>query len=78
MNTPTVVEDTAGRLFSVVPAPDGLEHVWTGLLVKLVHGQFVPRANTKAVLVRKAGCRVVSLASLTQLQPTPLRQPTPV
>ena len=60
MNIPTtIVEDTTGRLFSVVPGPDGLGHIWMGVPVKQIPGEYVPKANAKAVSVRKAGCRMV-------------------
>jgi hypothetical protein len=59
MNSTTIVEDTAGRLFSVVAAPDGLEHIWMGVPVKRVRGEYVPKAIAKAVSVHKAGCRMV-------------------
>ena len=63
--TPTVVRDTAGRLFRVRPSivpgfPNAHDHLWLGLPVKRSKGGFVPKAKAVEVLVRKAGCEVVS------------------
>lgn len=55
-----IIETTANELYQVTEAGPGLQHVWSGIPVKLVKGAYVPKAKAKAHLVRKAGCKVVS------------------
>ena len=55
-----VVETSSNQFFSVAEiATPGLEHVWLGIEVKKVKGEYVPKAKARPILVRKYGCRVV-------------------
>jgi hypothetical protein len=53
----TIIETSAGQTFAVKPTD--LDHVWLGIAVKRVKGEYVAKANAKEMLVRKQGARVV-------------------
>lgn len=55
-----IIETSANELFQVreTGSPD-LEHVWLGIAVKRVKGEYVPKAKAREILVRKAASRVV-------------------
>jgi hypothetical protein len=56
-----IVETSAGQFFQVREGDSAdLNHVWHGLAVKKAKGGFVPKANAREILVRKAGSRVVA------------------
>ena len=56
----TIIETSAGQLYQVRPHADpDLSHVWLGVAVKRASGDFVPKANAREILVRKAQTRIV-------------------
>lgn len=54
-----IVETSSNQFFSVKPAGPGLDHVWEGVEVKRVKGEWVPKAKARPILVRKAASRLV-------------------
>jgi hypothetical protein len=55
-----IIRTTDDRLFRVRDDRDpALAHVWIGVPVKRLRGEYVPRANAKQTLVRKEGSVVV-------------------
>jgi len=57
----TIVRDSAGSLFFVRDTDnENLAHVWFGIAVKRVKGAYVSKTGAKQILVRKAGCTVIS------------------
>jgi hypothetical protein len=55
-----IVETSSNQLFDVKPA-DGIDHAWLGVEVKRVKGGgYVPKADARPMLVRKAGSKVIS------------------
>lgn len=56
-----IIETSNNELFRVRETGDAnLAHVWYGVAVKRVHGAFVPKANAREILVRKAASRIVA------------------
>lgn len=54
-----IIETSSNQLFRVRETGNAdLEHVWIGVAVKRVKGEYVPKAKAREILVRKAGCRV--------------------
>lgn len=58
-----VIETSCNRFYRVTETgnPD-LAHVWMGVEVKRVRGQFVDKKNARQELVRKAATRIVEAA----------------
>jgi hypothetical protein len=55
-----IIETSANELYRVRETGNpALAHVWLGIAVKRVKGEFVPKANRREELVRKAASRVV-------------------
>jgi hypothetical protein len=55
-----IIETSANQLYRVTETGDAdLAHVWSGIEVKRVRGEFVPKKNARPALVRKAASRVV-------------------
>ena len=55
-----IIETSSGQLFSVTETgKPGLDHVWTGVAVKKVKGQYIIKATARPQLVRKAATTVV-------------------
>lgn len=58
-----IIEDSANQLYRVRDTNDpNLAHVWFGIAVKRVKGEYVPKAKARETLVRKAACRVIQPA----------------
>ncbi len=58
-----IIETSANELYRVRETGDAnLAHVWIGIAVKRVKGEFVPKAKRREEFVRKAACRFVSAA----------------
>ncbi len=56
-----IVETSDNHLFRVTDVPGGDHpHLWLGVPVKKVRGEYVERAKAKPVTVRRAGCRIVA------------------
>jgi len=56
-----VVETSCNHFYSVKPTGNpNLDHVWMGVEVKKVRGEWVPKAKARPTLVRKAATRIVS------------------
>lgn len=55
----TIVETSSNQFFRVEPAGPGLDHVWEGVEVKKVKGEWIPKVNARPMLVRKAAARIV-------------------
>ena len=55
-----IIETSANQFFRVaeIDSP-GLGHVWAGVEVKKVRGEWADKAKARTVLVRKAETRVV-------------------
>lgn len=58
----TIIETTSNQFFSVTSAGPGLDHVWEGVEVKKVKGDWVPKAKARPTLVRKAATRLIAAA----------------
>lgn len=54
-----IIETSSNQFFRVSPAGPGLDHVWNGIEVKKVRGEWVAKAKARQMLVRKAATRVV-------------------
>jgi hypothetical protein len=55
-----IIETSANQLYRVRETGNPeLAHVWFGIPVKRAKGGFVPKANAREHLVRKAASRVV-------------------
>jgi hypothetical protein len=56
-----IIETSANELYRVREAGDAaLSHCWIGIAVKRVKGEFVPKANRRDELVRKAATRLIA------------------
>ena len=55
-----IIETSANLFYQVRDAGPDLSHCWMGLPVKRTKAGFVPKANAREMLVRKAGCKVVA------------------
>lgn len=55
-----IIETSANRFYSVRDTNDAsLAHVWFGVEVKKVRGDFIPKKNARQELVRKEASRTV-------------------
>ena len=55
-----IIETSCNHFFRVTETNDAnLSHVWYGVEVKRVKGEFVPKKNARTTLVRKAATRIV-------------------
>lgn len=58
-----IIETSAGQTFRVTePKFSDLAHVYDGIEVKRVKGEWVEKKNARPMLVRKTGCRVLIAA----------------
>lgn len=58
-----IIETSDNRFYSVAETGiAGLSHVWYGVEMKRVRGEFVAKANARQELVRKAAARIVEAA----------------
>lgn len=55
-----IIETSANLFYRVRDAGSDLAHCWMGIPVKRTKAGFVPKANAREMLVRKAGCKVVA------------------
>ena len=55
-----IIETSCNKMYSVRDAGERLSNVYVGFRVKKVAGKFVPVANAKDQLVRRAATTVVS------------------
>ena len=59
-----IIETSANQFFKVRETGDpALSHGWYGIEVKRVKGEYVPKANAREILVRKAFTRIVAHSS---------------
>lgn len=55
-----IIETSDSRFYKVREIEDNnLFHLWTGIAVKRVKGEWLPKANSRPELVRKMASRVV-------------------
>jgi hypothetical protein len=54
-----IIETSANQFFRVTENA-ATPQAWIGVAVKLVRGEFVPKAKARPILVRKAATRIVS------------------
>lgn len=55
-----IIETSANRLYKARETNDpALAHVWYGVEVKLVKGEYVPKKNAREELVRIAGSTII-------------------
>jgi hypothetical protein len=58
-----IIKSSDGRIYRVTETGDAnLAHVWTGIEVKHVAGDWVAKKNARPSLVRKAATRIVVAA----------------
>lgn len=55
----TIIETSSNQFFSVTDVA-GIDHAWSGIEVKRVKGEWVPKAKARPMLVRKAATRIKS------------------
>ena len=55
-----IIETSANQFYQVRETGDAnLAHVWLGIEVKRVRGEFVPKAKARQTLVRKEASRII-------------------
>ena len=55
-----IIETSGNKLYSVTPYADAaLAHVWQGVEVKLIKGEYVAKAKAKPMMIRKAATHIV-------------------
>jgi len=60
MSEPLIVETSDNRLFEVRDAGDDYPHAWIGHEVKKTKAGYVPKARSREILVRRAGCKFIN------------------